>query len=600
VALIGRLKPGVTPSQAEADLGGMQQELNKKFKGYPPGVGILVTGLQADNARTVRSSLLLLLAAVSVLLLIACVNAGSLIIGRNSHRAGEFAVRMAVGCSPLRLLQQLTMETLILFTVSGIAGVAIAAGLIRLFAVTNPLGVLPAGGITVDGKVLALTVLMVCATSLIFGSIPAFRALRSPDADPLRNRAVTQGRKHLRSRMFFVGLEFALSVILLVSAGLLISTFSRINAEAPGYDTLDVLVADVSVPYRLYPTNADRTALADKILQRVEQKLSGARAGVALAWPFEVNGLNPIEIEGRHDPSLERMPTAAPFMAGPGYFDALAIPVLRGRTITAQDRADQLPVAVVNQEFARAAFAGEDPIGRHIRLRYAGEQEPSEPWLTIVGVVGTTSSIRYDRVQWDRYPAIYSSMFQQKDTGNQKRFDSETFYLYVRGPGTNARTISSAVHDVAPDLPVGMVRSTGKIVRELRAQPRLRAAMLGSFALFALILAAIGIYGVMTQMVEQRRREIGIRMALGAERVTIVRLVLRRALLLTGFGIVLGTAGTAVLTHFLRTLLYDVSPLDPFVFTGVILTLALVAIAGSYFPARLAVAIEPTEALRAE
>ena len=601
VALIGRLKPGVTAAQAEADLGTMEQELQRRFKGYPPGTGILVSDLQQDNTRTIRASLLFLLGAVAVLLLIACVNAGSLIVGRNSHRAAEFAVRISLGCSPARLLQQITLEVLALFVIAGIGGLVLAAALVRIFVAQNPFGVLPPGGIGMDAKVVGLTALLVCATSLLFGSLPAFRALRATSSDALRSRTGTPGRTHLRSRMTFVGVEFALSVVLLAAAGLLISTFARINSESPGFNTNNVVVADVSVPYRAYPTTGDQARLSRQVMENLEAQPQVRRVGVALAWPFEINGLNPVEIEGSGVTALNQMPTAAFLSAGPGYFEALGISLLRGRTFNDGDHADKPAVAVINEELARQAFAGADPIGRHIRLHYAGEKEPSEPWATVVGVVGATRSLRYNQMLWDRYPAVYTSMFQIDEAPRKTRFDAETLYFYIqeRG-GIDEPTIAAAVHKVDMNLPVGSVRSTGAIVRELRAQPRLRTRLLAGFAVFTLVLAGIGVYGVMTQLVEQRRREIGIRMALGAIGTNIVGLVLRRALLVAGLGVLAGLAASAALSRMLSSFLYGVSPLNPLIFGSVLAILIFIAVTASYFPALRATRIEPTEALRAE
>jgi putative ABC transport system permease protein len=601
VALIGRLRPGVTAAQAEADLGAMEQDLQRRFKGYPPGTGILVSGLQQDNTRTIRGSLLFLLGAVGVLLLIACVNAGSLIVGRNSHRAAEFAVRVSLGCSPARLLQQITLEVLALFVLAGVIGLGLAAALVRIFVTQNPFGVLPPGGIGIDGKTVAATALLVCATSLLFGSLPAFRALRTTATDALRTRTGTVGRAHLRSRMTFVGIEFALSVVLLAAAALLITTFTKINSEAPGFNTNNVLVADVSVPYRAYPTTAEQARLSRQVMSNLEAQAQVGKVGVALAWPFEINGLNPVEIEGSGVTALNQMPSAAFLNAGPGYFEALGISLLRGRTFTDDDQADKPAVAVINEELARKAFAGTDPIGRHIRLHYAGEKEPSEPWATIVGVVGATRSLRYNQVLWDRYPAVYTSMFQVNQEPRKTRFDAETMYFYIQEHGgIGEQAIAAAVHKVDMNLPVGSVRSTGTIVRELRAQPRLRARLLTGFTVFTLILAGIGVYGVMTQLVEQRRREIGIRMALGAIGTNIVVLVLRRALLVAGVGIMAGVAASLALSRMLSSFLYGVSALDPVIFGAVIAVLIMIAVAGSYVPAMRATRIEPTEALRAE
>jgi putative ABC transport system permease protein len=538
---------------------------------------------------------------VAVLLLIACVNAGSLIVGRNSHRAGEFAVRVSLGCSPARLLQQITLEVLALFVLAGVAGLALAAALIKVFVSQNPFGVLPPGGIEIDGRVLVATALLVCATSLFFGSLPAFRALRTTASDALRSRTGTPGRRHLRSRMIFVGVEFALSVVLLAAAGLLISTFVRINSEAPGFNTNNVLVADVSVPYRAYPATSDQARLSRQVMENIESQAQVRTVGVALAWPFEINGLNPVEVEGSGVSALEQMPSAAFLNAGPGYFEALGIPLLHGRTFNDGDQAGRPAVAVINDELARQAFAGADPIGRHIRLHYAGEKEPSEPWATVVGVVGATRSLRYNQMLWDRYPAVYTSMFQINQAPRKTRFDAETMYFYIqeRG-GIGEREIAAAVHQVDANLPVGSVRSTGAIVRELRAQPRLRARLLACFALFTLVLAGIGVYGVMTQLVEQRRREIGIRMALGAAGTNIVTLVLRRALVVAVLGVFAGLLASAALSRVLSSFLYGMTALDPLVLSAVVAVLIIISVAASYAPAVRATRIEPTEALRAE
>jgi putative ABC transport system permease protein len=600
VALIGRLKPTISAAQAESELSAMQTELNRRFNGYPAGVGVLVSGLQQDNTRTIRGSLLFLLAAAGVMLLIACVNAGSLIVGRNAHRTGEFTVRVALGCSSARLVQQLTLEIMLLFVLAGATGIVVAFAFLRWFAASNPFGVLPPGGIAMDGTVLAVTGILVCTTSLLFGSLPAFRALQLRDQGVLRSRAAAPDREHLRSRMAFVGVEFALSVVLLVCAGLLISTFARINSEAPGFSTSKVLVAGVPVPHRLYPSVEDQERFSRTVLENLRSSGQVQVTGVATAWPFEINGLNLIEIEDRSPASLEQMPSAAFLRAGPGYFEALGIPLLRGRGFNDGDRVDTPAVAVVNQEFARRGFPGEDPIGRHIRIRYEGEQQPTEPWRTIIGVVGTTGSVRYNHLLWDRYPAVYAAMFQQKDSGRIRRFDAETFYFYVQGRGVDERTIRAAVHQADPNLPVGMVRSTGAIVSELRAQPRIRAKLLGVFAGFTLLLAGIGIYGTMTQLVEQRRREIGIRIALGAAGANIAGLVLRRTLVLVGLGTTCGVAATLILHRILRRLIYDVSQLNPLIYIAVIGLLATIAIAASLMPARRATHIEPGEALRAE
>jgi predicted permease len=600
VAVIGRVKPGETAKQAEADLSGLQRELSRRFTDYPPSFGVLVTGLQQDNTRTVRSSLLLLLVGVGVLLIMACVNAGSLIVGRNAPRQAEFAVRAALGCSVRRLLQQLTTEVLVLFVLGGALGLVIAFGCVRAFVTANPFGVLPPSGIGIDGTVLGVTAGLVLATALVFGSLPALRAARESDADALRSGRATAGRAHLRSRTLFVGTEFALSVVLLIGAGLLIKTFSHIASEPLGFHTRDVVVAPVTLPYRSYGNVSAEMRFSETALERLRRMPSVRAAGVARAWPFQVNGLNPIETEKDKNRSVEQMPQAVRFVVGPGYFEALGVPVLRGRTIDDHDRQGSPPVAVINDEMARRAFPGEDPIGKYIRLRYIEEKEPSEPWVAIVGVVGTTSSVRYNHIDWNCYPAVYIADYQQKDQNTSEPFASRTLYFYLQGTSLGSASIATSIHAVDPNLAVGEVRGADDVVAELRSQPRLRAEMTGSFALLTVLLAATGVYGVMTQMVEQRRREIGIRIALGAIGQNIISLVLRRTLLVTSLGLSAGIVGAVLLSRVVRTFLYGTSALDAGVFAGAVAVLACAALLASFVPAVRALRIDPNQTLRSE
>src|ERR1700722_11549184 len=547
VAVIGRLKPGLTAAQAEADLSALQAQLNRQFSDEPEGAGVLVENLQQGNAHTIRSSLLLLLGAVSVVLLIACVNTGSLILGRNAQRAKEFAVRVALGCSTTRLLQLLTAEILIIFAFGGLAGMLVAFGLLRMFTAWSPFGVLPPGGFSLDRSVLAATAAIVCVTALAFGSLPALRALKVREEDVLRTAGprLTASREHLRWRNWLVAMEISLSVVLLVGAGLLMSTFLKIGSEPLGFRTRDVLVADVALPRATYPTSAAEIRFCDRVLQKLRESPGVRAAGAALSWPFNVDGLTPLETESEQGLPLEQLPQAATFQVSPGYFDALGVALLRGRTFNDGDRADSMPVAVINEDMARQYFAGQDAIGKRIRYRNTDQRAPVEAWLTIVGVVGNTRSIRFNHIEWDLYPAVYTSFFQSQEQ-KMHSADAQSMFLYVQGSDRlDGSAFASAVHDIDPDLPLGWLRTTSEIVNTLRSQPRVRAILLASLGFLTLVLATIGVGGVMGQMIEQRRRDIGIRMALGALASDVQRLVLGHAMRLTLAGMFVGLLGAA-------------------------------------------------------
>jgi putative ABC transport system permease protein len=602
VAALGRLRNDTTASQAEAELSALQMQLNHDFSDEPKNSGVLVVNLQRDNTRTIRSSLLLLFGAVGVLLLISCVNTGSLILGRNSHRLREFAVRVALGCSTRRLLQQLSAEVLTIFAWGGIAGVAIAFCLLRIFIAWSPFGVLPPGGVSLDVSVLAGTAIVVFGAALLFGSLPALRAVRLRD-DIFRASQVraTSGRQEVRGRSLFVAMEIALSVVLLLAAGLLLSTFLKIDSEPVGFHLQDVLVGDVTLPHATYATNQEQTRFCEKLLARLKGTTGVRATGAAVTWPFNVDGLTPLETEKEQGQPMEQLPHAATFQVSPGYFDALGISLLHGRDFDSHDRPNSPSVAIINDEMARQYFSG-DPLGKRIRLRYIDQPTPKEPWMTIVGVAGSTRSIRYNQIQWDKYPAVYTSLYQQPD-GPRSEIDArtQTVFLYVQAePTLSGGAIAAALHGIDPKLPFDDLRTTREIVSGLRSQPRVRAVLLGIFGGLTLLLAGIGVGGVTGQMVQQRRRDIGIRMALGARRADVQRIVLGHAFKLAGWGIAAGVLAGAGVSRLLRSFLFGISAFDPATFGGVIVLLAGVALVAAYLPARRAAKLDPMVVLRNE
>jgi putative ABC transport system permease protein len=490
-----------------------------------------------------------------------------------------------------------------LFVLGGLSGTLIGFALVRLFVALNPFDVLPPGGVHLDAVVLAVTAAGVCVTALLFGSLPALRALRVRENDALRSASAnaTAAKNQLRSRLAFVAVQISLSVMLLVGAGLLLSSFFKIDTEPLGFSTQDVFVSNVALPYAGYSTAADQSRFAQRLMVQL-RSVPGIRfAGAALAWPFNVNGLNPVEIEGQWSAQVSQLPQAASFVVGDGYFEALGIPLVRGRVFAENDVSGSQAVAVINEEMARQYFAGENPMGKRLRLRYIDEKQPKDPWVTIVGIVGTTRSLRYNQIQWDRYPAVYTSLYQPPAPSKVRNSSALMLFLYLQTvhPLVPA-AVSSAVHAVDPNLPIGPLRSTREIVGNLRSQPHVRANLLAMFGLLTLLFAAIGIGGVMGQMVEQRRREMGIRIALGAEAANIRNLVLRSALTLTSAGLILGIAGAVVIARLLSGLLYGVSAVDPMTFAVVVLILCTISLLAAYIPARRATKADPMLTLRCE
>jgi putative ABC transport system permease protein len=324
-------------------------------------------------------------------------------------------------------------------------------------------------------------------------------------------------------------------------------------------------------------------------------------AGLALTWPFNVNGLSPIEIEGTPSVQTPQLAQAASFEVSDGYFDALGIPLLRGRALNERDSSDSEHVAVISDEMASRYFGKEDPIGKRIRRRYIDERDPRDPWLTVVGVVGSTRSLRNNQVEWDQYPAVYTSIFQTTDDRNVHNSSALAIFIYLQAAHPlSASAVASAVHQVDPNLPLGDFRSTGEIVSSLRSQPRVRAILLGAFGLLTLLLAAIGIGGAMSQMVEQRRHEIGIRIALGAEPSDVHKLILRRSLMLTANGVLVGVVATLVVTRLLKSFFYGIPNSDPAIFTSVVLLLCITALLAAHIPARRAANTDPMLTLHCE
>jgi predicted permease len=605
VAIIGRLNPGVTIAQAKSEISLLQAENDRHYPDIPKSTAYLST-LQQDNTREVRASLLVLGGAVGLLLLIACTNTASLIVGRNIQREKEFAIRAALGSSARRLLVQLLVENLVLYGISGALGLLIAFGSVRGFIAWNPFGALPAQPVTVSLPVLAVAALLTVLSGLIFGAYPAFRAARLNVNQALRSSSsgASAAAGKLRSRNIIVLTQIALSVILLIGASLLLTTFLHLNAQPLGFNPADTHVINLSLPHKRYGSDTQLTQFADRLSEQLRALPGVDSAGMTYFLRLSDAGTEPFQMESRSDLTEEHLPQAVPVTVGPGYLRAMGIATVGGRDFADSDVQATRPVALINEEAVQRYFGGKNPIGEHLRIGDPKDPETQKnPWLEVVGVVASMKSTRYNQIAWEARPEVYTDYQQRQIHQYFANSDYTTMFFIVRtqpGVALSDAIIQKTIWSNDPNLPVGAIKSLGEMVAGLQTQPRIRAHLLSVFAGLTLLLAAIGIYGVMAQSVAQRYREIGIRMALGADRQNVLLLVLKQGITLTLAGVFLGTALGLIAVRFMKSLLYGVTATNPETYIGVVAVVSLVALVASVLPARRAASIDPVRSLRTE
>jgi predicted permease len=605
VAIVGRLNAGATLNQARSEVVLLQQENDRRYPDIPKSTALL-DGLQRDNTRTMRSSLIVLGGAVGLLLLIACTNTASLIVGRNIQREREFAVRTALGSSARRLAVQLVVENLVLYGISGCLGLLIAFGSVRGFLAWNPFGALPAQPVKVSVPVLAVAAMLTVLSGLAFGAYPAFRATRFNVNQALRSSTsgASAARGKLRSRRIIVLTQIALSVVLLIGASLMLTTFLRLNAQPLGFNPVDTHVIQLSLPHKRYGSDTQLTQFADRLSARLRALPGVDSAGTTYFLRLSDAGTEPFQMNSRRDLSGEHLPRAVPVTVGPGYFQAMGIATVSGRDFSDSDDATTRPVAILNDNAVQRYFDGKNPIGEHLRIGDPKDPETQKnPWLEVVGIVESTKSTRYNQIAWEARPEVYTDYRQQQIHQYFANTDYTTMFFVVRTRPSVAlsnATIQRAVWSEDPNLPVGATKSLGEMVAGLQTQPRVRARLLSVFAGLALLLAAIGIYGVMAQSVAQRYREIGIRMALGADRRKVLLLVLKQGFSLTFAGVLLGTVLGLIAVRFMKSLLYSITSSSPATYLGVVAIVSFVALVASFLPARRAASIDPVRSLRTE
>jgi putative ABC transport system permease protein len=584
--VIARLKPGVTLGHAQAEMDSIERQLVKEYPREYTGSDVKLVPLHAQVVGSFRSALLVLFGAVAFVLLIGCANVANLLLARALGRQREVAIRSALGAGRLRLVRQLITESLVLAMVGGAAGVLVAGWGIRLLKLILPDNFPSADAVRINPPVLLFTILASLATGLIFGLAPALQTSRTPLTESLQEGGRGgDGLRHDRLRSVLVVSEVALAMILLMGTGLMLRSFVRLEEVSPGFNPDHLLTMEISLPEAKYP-DPQKAAFFARLLQQVRSlpgvQSAGAIGHLPLGGDIESYAL--AVVNGAPLPNEYANPDC--HVVEPGYFEAMKIPLVAGRYFDERDGAQSPHALIINEVVVRNVFPNENPIGRRLRMGFNGFTG------TIVGVVGNTKDLTLDLAAPE---AVYTP-YPQAPAWNSMTLAIRT----TSAPLALAQPVRELVSGLDRDQPVSKVRTMDDVVEASVAAPRFRTLLLGLFGLAALLLAGLGIYGVMSYSVSQRTREIGIRMALGAERPEVIRLVLRRGLALTLAGLGMGLVAALALTHLLSSMLYETRPTDPWTFVGVTGVLTASAFLAAYIPARRATKVDPMEALRYE
>jgi predicted permease len=593
--VIARIKPGLSLDQARADMDVVSQRIIEQHRDYPYrqfNFRVLTIPLLEQQIGDIKTALWVLMSAVGLVLLIACANVANLLLVRASSREREIAVRQALGVSRWRLLRQLLTESAILGLLAGIIGLFLGYWALRLLTTLAATSFPRVVEAHMDLRVLAFTLLVSLATGLLFGLAPAFSS-RHVTHDALKEggRGGTAGAGSQRLRGMLVVAEVALSLTLLVGAGLLIHSFLRLQDVDTGFRPEGVLTMRISLPSEKYAKIEQNRAFFRALLAQIRQLPGVDSAGGVTGLPLSgTGGSGTTTVDSQAVQPQDASPEADQRPVFPGYFEALAIPLVRGRYFDQRDNETAAPVAIIDETMANTYWPKEDPIGK--RIKQGGRQSP-QPWRTIVGVV---RHVRYRTLESPSRVEFYWPY-------DQTSFPLGSMSLAIHtssDPRSLAGVVQRQVQALDPDQPAYRIRTMGELMSESMARRRLSMLLLAIFAGLALALAAVGIYGIMSYSVAQRAHEVGIRMALGAGSMDVVRLVLGQSLGLTLAGILVGLMGSLALTNFLSSLLFNIKATDATTFLFVALILAVVAMVASFVPAYRATTVDPVDALRQE
>jgi len=597
ILAIARLKPGISREQASTEMVGITKRLEQQYPIYNTGISAKVVGLQELMVQNVRPALFLLLGAVSFVLLIACANVANLLLARAASRGREVAIRTSMGASRGRIVRQLLTESVLISLVGGILGLLLAS------AALGPLLKISAGSVPkvfsveLDRWVLAFTLGMSVLTGLLFGLVPALRTAKLDLRETLNeaSRGSTSGPRQHRLRGVLVGTEIAFAMLLLVGAGLLLRSFERLQDVSAGFAPGHLLLADLPLSQNAYAQPEQRFQFFDRLVDHA-RTLPGVRSAAAASF-LPVSGLGGLihfNISGRPPKSPKEFIAAGYRTVSANYFETLGVPLLQGRLFTPGDHERSPAVVVINSTMARTYFPNENPLGKRMQLGATPTPEKEVPTMEVVGVVG-------DVLQGlDLGPKAEMYLpFKQADA-LLPVFQMTVVLRTTADPSLETAALRSTLAEIDPNQPLVNVRTMEQNMSTSVAQPRFRTWLIGIFAALALLLAAVGVYGVMSYTVTQRTSEIGIRITLGAQSSDVFRSIVGEGARIALFGVAAGLAGALVLTRLLQTFLYGISASDPTTFVAVALLLTLVSVAACYFPARRATRVDPIVALRYE
>lgn len=591
--LVARLKPDAPIERANAELESIAGRLAAEYPRTNEGLGFFARSLHQDYVGDLRLPILIMFAAVGLVLLIACANVANLLLAQATARRKEIAIRIALGARRWTIVRQLLVESLLLAAGGGLLGVLGAVWGVEALAKLLPQSLSKLEGVSIDARVLLFTLGMSALTAIVFGGVPALLASRTNPGETLSDvaRDAAGGTSGRLVRRVLVVSEVALAVVLLVGAGLLIRSFQLLRQVDTGFATENRLTMKMVLPMPKYSKPEARRAFYDEMLRRVKEVPGVESAGMITFLPLVVNGMNfTFSVEGQSAPGDMKLPFAVYRTVSPDYFNAMGIPLQRGRFFHAHDSHDSQPVVVVNRRLAEQFWPNEDPIGKRLKV---GPVDSTNQWLTIAGVVGDArqTSIYDQKMEfYVPYMQEYRAFMAPRDLVVRTKADASSIAAAVR----------QEVWKVDKDQPISNVRTMDEVFAAAISQERFQTLLLGMFAALALVLACVGLYGVISYSVAQRTHEIGVRMALGAQPIDVLKLVIRQGMFLTIAGLVVGIAAGAMVTRVLSDMLFGVTARDPLTFIGAPLLLLMVAFLACYIPARRATRIDPLVALRYE